>query len=288
LHAFENLTPHRAAIRKLIKARYGPWYILRLRSGKWQAVLENVLHHEDSIEAIILEEGDDQKELRFACRFDALKFLLRSSEDSSSRRPCELVEGRPEAMASLMGLLDGDASAEQSDDFIGTAGEKLLLRSWQQRDEEAAKSNLENSEELRRHGEVAKEQKRRDEVFESLLRTYGNPFIAALNSAIKDVWLTVEPRQTLSRPKMEKAGEQRAMPQICIQRGKVRFISQGRVAPVYIRSPLSSQSSAGTRGAWLAPHWQYPEWVEHVVPRLEAVIDEWERRANEAQGRAQK
>lgn len=114
------------------------------------------------------------------------------------------------------------------------------------------------------------------EVFGRLRISFGQPFIDAINTEIAAVWRDVTPAFSINC-KDGKAGQPRLMPQLELRDETVwvrGFNPTGTM--IKIATPVSiSDSALGSR-----PLWKYKEWVEHAVPRIKAVIEDYALKAN--------
>lgn len=114
------------------------------------------------------------------------------------------------------------------------------------------------------------------EIFGRLRLRYGQPFIDSINTEIAAVWSEIKPFFSQGC-KGGKAGQPRPMPQLELRGEVVSFYGYNSTgATKRVHTPLSM--SDGMLGA--APVWKYKEWVEYVVPRIRAVIDDYAEKAH--------
>lgn len=123
---------------------------------------------------------------------------------------------------------------------------------------------------------VTRDHRTDKEMFGRLLARYGQPLIDAINAEIAAVWDEVKPVFGHAC-KDGKAGQSRLMPQLEL-RGEVvsfhGFNASGSTKRV--STPVSMPD--GMLGA--TPVWKYKEWVEHSVPRIRAVIEQYAEKAH--------
>lgn len=113
------------------------------------------------------------------------------------------------------------------------------------------------------------------ELFGRLRLRYGQPFIAAINAEIAATWREVNPIFS-HNCKDGRANQPRPMPQLELRSDSVYFHGFNVTGSTKkIATPVSVRE--GREGA--GPHWKYKEWVEHAVPRIRAVINEYAEKA---------
>lgn len=272
-----SLSAPRLGILRRIRACYGPWFLLRLNVGKWQAVWHSRLEEDEEISDVIRGVGSNRSELRFRTRTDALKCILDSIEQEAQYYGEAYSAIKKAVLDDLLQSMDGVTDGDERDYFAGTQHEARLLRTWAFVDHRRRLEIEKLIAEKKAHNAARLEQERREHVFARLLAIFGNEIVDAINATILDVWVNSKPKLEIATKGGGQQGDPRPMPRLEVIDGRVAYRSPSRLSPIAIKTPLSKWNDR----IGIDLHWRYDAWANITVPRIAEVIDEFERAAQQ-------
>lgn len=161
------------------------------------------------------------------------------------------------------------------------AAKEYIAEVKQRAAEKAAKVAAEEAADLaKRQARLAKseaeadEQYRRGLVFRELYMRFGPKFLDAVNDAILSVWQ----KHPTVFPSGKNKGEVRPPPRIVVHDGWFWISQGGNRSMLRIQTPVSKFVRKNSLDGAITSHWMYPEWKDMAVPKIEAVILDFQQR----------